>query len=130
MAELRHEAAPDRGAPRNVQARQRGTVHGDACHARLGDRRAAGEVQEVRVHAAEGSEGRVVDPLAATHVELGEVLEALGEGGQAVRVNLIFTIEEGDGTSCCSSFSYRENVSCWIGVCPLLLAYTSPIRQW
>lgn len=81
VAELSHEPAAYPGAPRHVQAGQRRAVHGDAGHAGLRDRRATGEVEEVRVHAAEGPEGRVVDPLAAPDIELGEVLQAPREGG-------------------------------------------------
>lgn len=88
MAELGHEPPANPVAARYVQAGQRRAVHGDAGHPRLRDCRATGQVEEVRVHAAEGPEGRVVDPLAASDVQLGKVLEASREGRKAVGVHL------------------------------------------
>lgn len=76
-------------SPGDVEAGQRGAVHGDTGDTRLRYRRAPREVQELRVHAAKCTEGGVVDFLAAAYVELGEVLQPPRKSGQSVSVNLI-----------------------------------------
>lgn len=88
VAELCHETPPYPRASRNVQAGQSRAVHCDTRNTNLRDRSTSGEVQEMRVHAAEGSQSGVVYPLAAAHVEFGQVVQAGREGAQAVRVHL------------------------------------------
>jgi len=80
VTELGHEPPAYPGTSGYVQAGQRGTIHGDPRHAGLGDGCAARQVEEVGVHAAEGPEGGVVDPLATPDVQLGEILQAPSEG--------------------------------------------------
>lgn len=88
VAELCHETPPYPGTPRHVQAGQSRAVHRDARNPGLRDRSASGEIKKVRVHAAEGSQSRVVHPLAAANVELGKVLQTRRKGGETVRVHL------------------------------------------
>lgn len=77
VAQPRHESLLDPRAVRDVERRQGGAVQGypgDAC---LRDRRAPREIEVLRVHVTESAKSLIVHSLAATQVELGQVLETL-----------------------------------------------------
>jgi len=125
VAELRHEAPPDPRAPSNVQARQRGAVHRDACHARLGDRRAGFRKCAFMLQRARRAESSTrSQPPTSSSVRF---LRPLARAARPCALTWFSQRKNAVAAFRVVLLAHVSCVSWWIAVCPLLLAFPLPI---